>query len=586
MERRAPCRPGTNRSSSSARAWRPAAGYDLSRLGSSTRSSPRMRAGRDVPPLSALPSAEHVVAALRRRCRDSAELFRYDWNSLIAERPEEHALVPSSWTASIIPTPQRDGGCARDVRRPRIRACALRLPLGVDGRETNGGGFVLATSNGEYRCRYAVFAVGMSEPWRPPTPGIELVPHYDDLQGPRARVVARDRGLRDRQAQLRLRAGGRAAAVGGQLILGSPHACSPVDRHRCADAAPRALSQGPRGRTASAAAASSSTARPERIERTATARASTPKARRAAAMVFEVDEVIATTGFGHRLGDLRYLGVDTFYKDRPADADAVLGEHTVPGIYFAGAATQGQAGMRKYGWPSHSASVGGFRFNAEVRARAHRGRSTSGCEPPRAGDRPGERRRLPARARRPRRRDLEPALEPRPQADGRERRRLRRWHLRPHRIRRLRRSGCDRDHGRNDARGGDPAVCLRAAWRRRPRGAVRPGVDERLQHRGQPRAARRDLRRPRGLTSDSVRSAVGRGGDHNGQLGRRLRAPGRVLGERLHHGVGERRRDVGAHLIQIGRRVLEVRPHRPQPVCRSANGGRPVEHWKRTPPSA
>jgi hypothetical protein len=41
----------------------------------------------------------------------------------------------------------------------------------------------------------------------------------------------------------------------------------------------------------------------------------------------------------------------------------------MPGIYFAGAATQGQAGMRKYGWPSHSASVGGFRFNAKVQAR-------------------------------------------------------------------------------------------------------------------------------------------------------------------------------------------------------------------------
>ena len=54
----------------------------------------------------------------------------------------------------------------------------------------------------------------------------------------------------------------------------------------------------------------------------------------------------------------------------------------MPGIYFAGAATQGQAGMRKYGWPSHSASVGGFRFNAKVQSQ-HIARKHFGIEPAR-----------------------------------------------------------------------------------------------------------------------------------------------------------------------------------------------------------
>jgi len=54
----------------------------------------------------------------------------------------------------------------------------------------------------------------------------------------------------------------------------------------------------------------------------------------------------------------------------------------VPGIYFAGSAMQGQAGMRKYGWPSHSASVGGFRFNAQVQAR-HIAAEHFGYEPAR-----------------------------------------------------------------------------------------------------------------------------------------------------------------------------------------------------------
>jgi hypothetical protein len=86
-------------------------------------------------------------------------------------------------------------------------------------------------------------------------------------------------------------------------------------------------------------------------------------------VTFEVDEVIACTGFATGLRDLRALGVGTFYKDRLPTQTPFWESTSVPRIYFAGATTQGQAGMRKYGWPSHSASIGGFRFNAKVQAR-------------------------------------------------------------------------------------------------------------------------------------------------------------------------------------------------------------------------
>jgi hypothetical protein len=85
-------------------------------------------------------------------------------------------------------------------------------------------------------------------------------------------------------------------------------------------------------------------------------------------MVFDVDEVIATTGFGSPLGDLRELGVETFYKDRLPTQTPFWESTSVAGIFFAGAATQGQAGTRKYGFPTGSASVAGFRFNAMVQA--------------------------------------------------------------------------------------------------------------------------------------------------------------------------------------------------------------------------
>src|SRR5439155_8599794 len=42
---------------------------------------------------------------------------------------------------------------------------------------------------------------------------------------------------------------------------------------------------------------------------------------------------------------------------------------TVPGIYFAGNVTQGSLGLKKYGHPSNSAAVHGFRYNARVLAR-------------------------------------------------------------------------------------------------------------------------------------------------------------------------------------------------------------------------
>ena len=45
-------------------------------------------------------------------------------------------------------------------------------------------GFVLGTTDGEYRCRAVVFATGVTTPWRSPIAGIEHVPHYVDCRRP------------------------------------------------------------------------------------------------------------------------------------------------------------------------------------------------------------------------------------------------------------------------------------------------------------------------------------------------------------------------------------------------------------------
>src|SRR5438445_12644364 len=44
----------------------------------------------------------------------------------------------------------------------------------------DGDRFVLGTTDGGYRTRVAVFAVGVAEPWRPPIPGLQLAAHYGE----------------------------------------------------------------------------------------------------------------------------------------------------------------------------------------------------------------------------------------------------------------------------------------------------------------------------------------------------------------------------------------------------------------------
>src|SRR5207253_8376973 len=57
------------------------------------------------------------------------------------------------------------------------RWTATRIEDGPAGRR-----FVLETTDGEYRCRIAVFAVGVAQPYSPATPGIELTAHYADTR--------------------------------------------------------------------------------------------------------------------------------------------------------------------------------------------------------------------------------------------------------------------------------------------------------------------------------------------------------------------------------------------------------------------
>jgi thioredoxin reductase len=299
--------------------------------------------------------------------RDSMAFYRYDWNSLLTEVPEHRALVPEFMDGEHY-FPRRSEMHDAIVAFTERAGVTARYGCRWESTRQEGQGFVLGTSDGEYRCQIAVFAVGMAEPWRPPTPGIELVSHYDELEGRSAESFEGKKVFIIGKRNSAFEIADSLLPWAAQLILGSPHHVRP--------SIVTGVPTPPRARYLEVfedhcfgGGSFVVDCAIERIEQLANGwRVHAEGTTTPGSMVFEVDEVIATTGFGTPLGDLRELGVETFYKDRLPTQTPFWESTTVPGIFFAGATTQGQVGLRKYGFPTGSASVGGFRHNANVQA--------------------------------------------------------------------------------------------------------------------------------------------------------------------------------------------------------------------------
>ena len=60
----------------------------------------------------------------------------------------------------------------------------IRYGCSWESTRLDGERFVLETSDGEYRCRAVVFALGVTEPWRAEVPGLEHAPHYVETLSP------------------------------------------------------------------------------------------------------------------------------------------------------------------------------------------------------------------------------------------------------------------------------------------------------------------------------------------------------------------------------------------------------------------
>jgi hypothetical protein len=112
--------------------------------------------------------------------RGSAAYERFDWNSLLGEDERTRAIMPRvmDGTSYFPSRPEMEKGLAAFAERARIK---VRYGCSWESTQLENGEFVLTTSDGEYRAQVAVFAVGVAEPWRPPVLNVEGVQQYGDL---------------------------------------------------------------------------------------------------------------------------------------------------------------------------------------------------------------------------------------------------------------------------------------------------------------------------------------------------------------------------------------------------------------------
>ena len=319
--------------------------------------------------------------------RETAEYERYDHNSLVADDPAERALVPAHMgRESVFPS---RGEMEAGLRAVRDRTgVQVRYGCRWESTSVGDGAIALATADGEYRCRFAVFAIGMTEPWKPELAGIEDVPHYADAGSAsayRGRSVVL---IGKRNSAFELADGLLPWAK--RIVLVSPR---PADTAVLAHASVRPRYFQPLEEHQIGGGVVALDAAVERIDRTADGgyRVAVSGTTRPGPLVLEADAVVAATGFRVPLGDLPRAGLQTIVGDRVPALSPYWESISLPGVFFAGNATVGAAGLRRHSPAAASTSVRGFRYNARVLARhvAERlGRVEAQADPLPAADAP------------------------------------------------------------------------------------------------------------------------------------------------------------------------------------------------------
>jgi thioredoxin reductase len=297
--------------------------------------------------------------------RTSRAYERYDWNSLLADDERHRGVMAAlmDGTSYFPSRPEMQKGLEAFAESTGIR---VRFGCRWESTRQDGADFVLTTSEGEYRAPVVVFAVGVAQPYKPPTPGLESVPHYGDFRPVETYKDRRVFIVGKQNSGFEIATGLLPWAQ--QLVLASPSPTKlSVNTHTLVGVRARYVQP-----YEDAALAGGVILLDTTIEEVMKDGAGYRVRTRNAAgreLTIAADDVIAATGFVTPLRDLPTLGVATFGQSRLPAQTPFWESATRPGIFFAGTISQGAAGLKKHGIPSNSGAVQGYRYNARVLAR-------------------------------------------------------------------------------------------------------------------------------------------------------------------------------------------------------------------------
>jgi thioredoxin reductase len=298
--------------------------------------------------------------------RGSREYERYDWNSLLGEERSERAVMTEimDGTSYYPSRPEMERNLATFAERT---GRSVRYGCTWTATRRDGDRWVIETSDGEYRCQVPIFAVGVAEPWRPQMPGIENVPHYAETRPAESYAGRRVFIIGKENSGFELATGFLQWAK--QIVLASPSPAKLSINTRSLVGV-RARYVQPYEDHVLAGGVIVLDASIERIDRSGTAfLVHTRRAESTAELVFDVDDVIAATGFTSPLRDLTKLGVATVGRNKLPAQTPFWESASLPGVYFGGTIHQASPGLRKHGIPSNSGGVNGHRYNGRILAR-------------------------------------------------------------------------------------------------------------------------------------------------------------------------------------------------------------------------
>ncbi len=301
--------------------------------------------------------------------RRSRAFERWDWNSLLAREPELRGLQAEfmDGTSDFPSRPEMEANLTAFAERAGVairHGCTWQA---TRREETpDGDRFVLETTDGEYRCRFAIFAVGVAEPYSPSAPGIDLAVHYADTRAAETYAGKRLFIIGKQNSGFELASG--LLQWASRITLSSPSpAKTSIETHSLVGVRARYVQ--PFEDTAFGGGVDILAASLKGISRSkdgAGLRVDLERSDNALPFSIEADEVISATGFTCPLRDLPALGVATFGQSKLPAQTEFWESATVPGIYFAGTITQGASGLKKHGIPSYSGAVQGHRYNARI----------------------------------------------------------------------------------------------------------------------------------------------------------------------------------------------------------------------------